>query len=93
MARVIWCNAALEDLDRIFPFIATHGNQAARLVAERLIAFGKSLRAFPRRGGPTCAGCREMTTVPPYILRYEIEEETVFIRSIRHGARLPDQTV
>ena len=38
MAKVIWRNAALDDLDRIFYFIATHNDQAARRVAERLIA-------------------------------------------------------
>ena len=32
-----------------------------------------------------------MTIVPPSILRYEINGETVLIRSLRHGARLPDQ--
>ncbi|TCP35033.1 type II toxin-antitoxin system RelE/ParE family toxin [Sphingomonas sp. BK235] len=93
MARVIWRNAALDDLDRIFHFIARHNDQAARRVAERLIACGESLRAFPRRGRPAPDGCREMTIVPPYILRYEIEGATVLIRSIRHGARLPDQTL
>lgn len=93
MARVIWCNAALDDLDRIFHFIATHDDQAAHRVAERLMACGESLRAFPRRGRPTSAGSRAMTTVPPYIQRYDIEEESGLIRSIRHGARLPDQTL
>jgi plasmid stabilization system protein ParE len=31
-----------------------------------------------------------MTTVPPYILRYEVDGEVVRILSVRHGARRPE---
>ena len=31
-----------------------------------------------------------MTNVPPYVLRYVVEDDTVFILSIRHGARNTD---
>ncbi|MBW6527102.1 hypothetical protein KZ813_09655 [Sphingomonas sp. RHCKR7] len=81
----------LDDLDRFFHFTAPHEDQAARRVAERLIARGASLRAFPRPR-PGADGRREMTTVPPSILRDEMNGPRVFVRPTRHRARLPDQT-
>ncbi|MEI5686371.1 MULTISPECIES: type II toxin-antitoxin system RelE/ParE family toxin [Sphingomonas] len=58
-------------------------------MAARLLDLGNSLAIFPRRGRPK-DGIREMTSVPPYILRYSVADETVFILSVRHGARLLD---
>jgi plasmid stabilization system protein ParE len=31
-----------------------------------------------------------MTIVPPFVLRYRVEQERVLILRIRHGAREPD---
>lgn len=90
MADVIWRNAALEDLDAIIAYIAPHDHAAAARIAAKLLACGDSLTHFPHRGRPAADGRREMTTVPPYVLRYEVDGDRVHILSIRHGARRPD---
>ena len=57
---------------------------------ERLIALADSLAEFSERGREAGDGRREMTIVPPYILRYRVEKDRVVILRIRHGAREED---
>jgi len=87
MAEVIWRNEALDDLDGIIVYISHFDPDAADGMGEKLFALGESLADFPRRGRPGADGTRELATVPPFILRYDVEGERVFILSIRHGAR------
>lgn len=89
MAQIVWLNEAIDQLDVIAAYIRLFDPAAARRVVTRLIALGESLSEFPNRGRPVGNGIREMTTVPPYILRYEVVGDLVFIRGIRHGARQP----
>lgn len=89
MVEVVWRNEALDDLDRIATYIRQFDRDAANRIVERLIACGDSLAAFPNRGRPAFAGQRQMTSVPPYILTYAVEEDGVYILGIRHGARRP----
>ncbi len=89
MARVVWRNAALRDLDRISDYIEQFDVDAADRIVRRLIDCGNSLSVFPNRGRPTSAGQRQMTNVPPYILTYVVEDGDVFIVQIRHGAQRP----
>ena len=86
MAEVIWRQQAIDDIRNIARYINAHDPRAANSVAAKLFALGESLAAFPRRGRPSGEG-REMTNVPPYILRYSVEGERVLILSIHHGAR------
>lgn len=90
MAKVIWRNTALDDLNAIIAYIAPHDYDAAARIAARLLACGDSLSSFPNHGRPAAGGLREMTTVPPYVLSYEVDGDRVFILSIRHGARRLD---
>ena len=55
-----------------------------------LIALADSLAEFSERGREAGDGRREMTIVPPYILRYRVEKDRVVILRIRHGAREED---
>ncbi len=90
MADIIWRVAALDDLDEAIAYIEHHDRTAADRYRTKLIAAGESLRDFPHRGRPgDLPGRREVTTVPPYIITYEVEDDTVFILSIRHGRRRP----
>ena len=90
MARVTWTREALADIEQIRLYIGQFDPQAAQRIAERLIAAGDSLYVFPNRGRPASRGRRELVTVPPYLLRYVVQEEDVFITGVRHGARRPD---
>lgn len=89
MAKVVWLNEAIDQLDLIVAYIELFDPIAAERIGDRLFALGESLADFPHRGRPAGNGTREMVTVPPYILRYQIDGEEVSILSIRHGARRP----
>ncbi|MBX9883169.1 MAG: type II toxin-antitoxin system RelE/ParE family toxin [Sphingomonas sp.] len=90
MAEVVRLNEALTQLDQIASYIAIFDPLAAQRVAIWLFDLGKSLATFPNRGRLASGGTRELVTVRPYILRYEVVGDTVTILSVRHAARLWD---
>jgi addiction module RelE/StbE family toxin len=85
--KIVWTDEAVEHLEAIVTYISVYDTAAAVRLAERLLDLADSLSEFPHRGRDVGGGRREMTVVRPYILRYRVEEETVFILRIRHGAR------
>ena len=87
MRRVAWTDQAIRDLIAIGQYIEGFNPNAAGKVAAGLIAPGESLRAFPNRGRQVRPGVRELTSFPPYLLRYAVLETGVRIIAIRHGAR------
>lgn len=90
MAKVVWPDETLDQLDQIIPYIEVFDPHAAARMAARLINLGESLAQFPHRGRPAANGTRELVTVPPYVLRYQVRDDVVTIVGIRHGARLTD---
>jgi plasmid stabilization system protein ParE len=56
-------------------------------LGERLIAVADSLAEFSERGRDVGGGRREITSVWPYVIRYRVEDDTVLILRIRHGAQ------
>ena len=80
--RVIWSPAALGDVGRIYDYIVSFNPSAAERLARRLIEAGEQLERFPERGRPALAGTREMTIVWPYILVYEVVDDTVNVLRI-----------
>ena len=89
MARVVWPDEVKARLDEIHRYIARDNPTAADKVGDRLIALGESLAEFPNRGRPARDGTREMTSVPPYVLRYRVIGDAVVIVGIRHGRQRP----
>lgn len=87
MAEVTWLNEALDQLDQIAAHIRIFNPVSADRISSDLLSLGESLSEFPNRGRPAKHGLRELTTVPPYILRYEIVDGAVFIVAVFHGAR------
>ena len=85
MVDVLWQPDALADLNRIITHIEGFDPAAANSYGRRLRALGDSLCDFPHRGRPGPRSTREMVTVPPYVLSYEVRDETVHILGIRHG--------
>ncbi len=51
---------------------------------------GDSLGYFPHRGRTIAPNVRELTVVHPYIIRYCIADEAVFVLRVRHGMRHGD---
>lgn len=90
MARVIWSPSALIELDRIRAYIAQFDETAAARFYGSLLKAGNSLEDFPNRARPGSKGRRELTTVPPYVIRYTVRGEIVFIQNVLHGARRRD---
>ena len=90
MARVIWTDEAVANLETIVAYIAAFNPQAATRLAEKLIALADSLDHFPERGRAAGAGFRELPVVRPYVLRYRVEDDLIYIARIRHGAQASD---
>ena len=88
--RIVWTAEAADNLDAIVSYIELFHPPAARRIATRLIELADSLADFPERGRDAGQGRRELTVVPPYILRYRVEAERVVILRVRHGARAPE---
>ena len=91
MAGVSWAPEALDQLRHIVDYIRLFDPRAAERIAEKIIAVGESLVDFPDRGRPTDQGTRELPTIPPYILHYEVKDDGVSIIGVRHGARRPPE--
>jgi len=58
-------------------------------MARRLLGAGSALDQQPHRGRSIGKGRRELTTIPPYLIRYRIDGTTITILEVRHGARRP----
>jgi len=49
---------------------------------------GNSLADFPNRGRLCDDGFREFVSVSPYVLRYWVTDDTIYIARIKHGRQL-----
>lgn len=87
--RVIWAPSALQEIVEIYDYIAAHNPSAARRIADALLKAGDSLETLPRRGRPVGDNLRELVAVASYVIRYEIDGDSVTILRVRHGARRP----
>jgi len=87
LRKIVWTDDAVAHLEAIVTYISAFNPDAAAALGERLITVADSLAEFAFRGRDAGDGKREMTTVWPYVLRYRVDGETVFILRIRHGAR------
>lgn len=87
VARVVWTGEALAHVEAIRIYIGQFDPAAAQGLAARLIDAGNRLRVFPRRGRSVGDGFRQLALIRPYLIRYRIEQDTVYIVGVRHGAR------
>jgi plasmid stabilization system protein ParE len=85
--KIVWTDAAVEHLEAIVTYVSVYDAAAAARLAERLLDLADSLADFPHRGRDAGNGLREMSIVWPYVMRYEVDGDTVYILRIRHGAR------
>lgn len=87
MHKIVWTDEAIEHLEAIVTYVSVYDLAAAERLGRRLIELADSLAEFPNRGRDAGDGRREMTIVPPYVLRYRVDGARVIILRIRHGAR------
>lgn len=88
--RVIWSPAALRHVVHAYEYLEDFNPAAATALAEALLAACDSLQDFPYRGRLVPGtDLRELLTVPPCLIRYQVVGDTVRILRVRHGARRP----
>jgi addiction module RelE/StbE family toxin len=88
LAEVVWTDDALTDVRAIRRYISEWNAAAAERLALALFEAGDSLSEWPRRGRPgRIAGTRELVFVWPYVIVYEVEDDTVRILRVWHGAQ------
>lgn len=92
MAEIIWTDDAVRSLGLIIDYIDQFDPRAAERIAGALLAATERLRDFPHSGRPSRYGHRELPTVPPYVILYEVVDPNVFILDVRHSARKPRRT-
>jgi plasmid stabilization system protein ParE len=91
MVRVIWSRRALADISSIRNYVAQFAQTAAGALSRRLLEAGESLAWHPQRGRTVRRDRRELTVVWPYLIRYQVSGDVVYIMGVRHGARRPER--
>lgn len=91
MARLIWTESALDDLNDVAEYIALDNRAAARSLVERVLRRVDQLARFPTSGKRPpelfSTPYREVV-VPPCRIFYRIEGHTVFILYVMRSERL-----
>lgn len=91
MARVVWTTRAADELAAISDYIGLDSERYASLVAQRIVTAVKSLSEFPESGSIVTEfqnpEIRERI-VHRYRIIYRLQQETIVVVAIIHGARL-----
>jgi toxin ParE1/3/4 len=91
MAKIIWADPAIQDLDAIADYIALDKPTAARQLVRQVFAAVGRLQEFPRTGSfpPELRGLPyRQLVVPPCRIFYRIEKKVVYIVHILRGEQL-----
>ena len=91
MARLIWTEPALDDLDCVAEYIALDNPVAAGRLVERVFARVAQLERFPKSGKRPAELLRtpyREVVVPPCRIFYRVDEETVFILHVMRAEQL-----
>ena len=91
MARIIWADPAIQDLDAIADYIALDKPEAARHLVEQVLAAVGKLRKFPRMGASPAelSGLPyRQLIVPPCRILYRIEKDVVYAVHVLRGEQL-----
>jgi toxin ParE1/3/4 len=91
VARLIWTESALDDVDGVAEYIALDKPAAARAPVERVFRRVDRLARFPKSGKRPAellgTPYREVV-VPPCRIFYRVEGQTVFILYVMRAERL-----
>ncbi len=87
--KLVYTDEAIDDLKRIWEFIAMHNPLAAARIATELVSKIELLPDFPKMGTPV-----EMAPVPDsvrdmvfgkYVVRYSVHTGAIIILRVWHG--------
>ena len=82
--RVVWRAAARDDRRRITAWLSDRNLSAAIRVARALVEASDSLAVLPNKGRPgRLPGTRELSSVPPYVIIYEVDQSGEVVRILR----------
>ncbi|MGO8817741.1 MAG: type II toxin-antitoxin system RelE/ParE family toxin [Terriglobia bacterium] len=91
MARIIWADSAICELDAIADYIAVENATAARGLVRRVFAAVERLRRLPRMGSlpNELSGLSyRQLIVSPCRIFYRTEKKTIFIVHVLRGEQL-----
>jgi plasmid stabilization system protein ParE len=91
MARIVWSDPAIQELDAIADYIALDKPAAARQLVKQVVAAIGRLRKFPLMGSraPELRGLPyRQLIVPPCRIFYRLEKTSVYIVHILRGEQL-----
>lgn len=81
----------MENLEAVGDYISGFNPLAARRLIRKLIEVAESPTIFPDRGRSISPTRRELLVVKPYLIRYAVTSDAVYILKIRHMARRPER--
>lgn len=89
--RLRYTRRALADLKDIAGYLDPRSPQGARNVSRRIKTLIEQLPQTPHLGKRTDEpGIRRLAATPyPYLIFYEVTEDSITIHAVRHGARNP----
>jgi toxin ParE1/3/4 len=85
--RVEISPAAADDILSIHAYLAQFSPMAADGAVGKLRVAIFGLSHFPHRGRPRADGMRELLSVRPYVIVYDVEGNVVTVLRIWHGAQ------
>ena len=87
--RLAWTAAAVVDLEQISDYLFEKNPEIAASIIKRIFESASELKLFPRRGRPGRKdGTRELVlTQLPYLVVYEVVDQSIRVLRILHGAR------
>ncbi|WP_428306841.1 type II toxin-antitoxin system RelE/ParE family toxin [Lacipirellula sp.] len=91
MARLIWAQQALDDLEQLLKFIAKDAPVAACRFAEKIVNRVEVLQEHPKLGGvipEDDSGTYRQLVQGNYRIIYRSEGECVYLVAVHHAARL-----
>jgi len=91
MAKIIWADPAIQELDAIADYVALDKPQAAHQLVRDVLTAVERLRRFPHIGSlpvePRGLPYRQLV-VPPCCVFYRIEKKVVYIVHVVRGEQL-----
>jgi toxin ParE1/3/4 len=91
MAKIVWAESAIQELDAIADYIALDKREAAHRLVQKVFAAVKRLPKFPRMGSapPELRGLPHRgLIIPPCRIFYRLEKKAVYIVHILRGEQL-----